>query len=123
MKRRFSAGIYLLASLPLAGCLGLGEAQEGPADLYAALGDDDVALAAATMQQGLENERQGGTATWQNPASGHRGSITPRDTFVSESGHFCRVYDEELAFADGRSGTIVNTACRDHSGRWIWLAG
>ncbi|MEZ5863000.1 MAG: hypothetical protein R3D25_02575 [Geminicoccaceae bacterium] len=123
MTRRPVTALLLVVSLPLAGCMGTGQAPDGPAALYTALGDDDVALAAATLQRSLESEPQGGTARWRNPASGNQGSITPRDTYVSDSGHFCRVYDEELTFADGRSGTIVNAACRGDSGRWVWLAG
>lgn len=125
MTRRASRLLpALLALLPLAACADLdGGFGAGSTALYAELDDTDVALAAGALQSGLETGAQGDSTPWRNSASGHAGSITPRATFVSDSGHFCRRYDERLDLADGRTGTIANIACRDDDGRWSWIAG
>jgi surface antigen len=78
-------------------------------------------MATAALQDGLETRPNHAALAWRNPLSGHAGSITPRATLVSDTGHFCRRYDEHLALADGRSTTLGNTACRDEGGRWIWV--
>lgn len=108
-------------ALFLGGCTGslLGGGDPG---LYAALDDTDLALATTTLQDSLESAPNGSTADWINPASGHRGSITPTATLVTDTGSFCRRYDEALMLADGRTTTLDNTACRDAEGRWIWIA-
>jgi len=112
------AGLCALAAVTLGGCAGslLGGADPS---LYRALAETDLALAEAAVQQGLETRPNGMTETWHNPATGQAGAITPRVTMVSDSGHFCRRYDEALALADGRRTTLVDTACRDATGKWI----
>jgi hypothetical protein len=79
-------------------------------------------LAAAAMQATLEQKPDGDSAGWENPTTGHRGSVRPTVTFVSDAGFFCRDYEEALSLADGRNATIMNTACRDTKGYWAWLA-
>jgi surface antigen len=108
-------------ALFLGGCTGslLGGGEPG---LYAALDDTDLALATAALQDGLETKPNGTSADWTNRASGHRGSITPKATLVTDTGSFCRRYDEALMLADGRTTTLDNMACRDAEGRWIWIA-
>jgi surface antigen len=93
----------------------------GDPKLYAALDDSDLALATSTLQVSLETAPNGATAGWDNAASGNRGSITPTATLVTDTGSFCRRYDEALMLADGRTTTLDNTACRDAEGRWIWI--
>lgn len=109
-----------LLGLALAGCATV-SGPAGDPTLYTALGDEDVALAAAALQESLETTANGTATAWQNAASGHAGSITPRETSIAEDGRFCRLYDERLELADGRSTTLAHTACRDPEGRWVWL--
>ena len=123
MSRRHTGLVAALigaVAVALGGCTGslLGG---GDPTLYEALGDADVAMATAALQDGLEARPNHAAETWRNPASGHAGSITPRATLVSDTGSFCRRYDEQLTLADGRSTTLGNTACRDEAGRWIWI--
>jgi surface antigen len=108
-------------TLFLGGCAGtlFGDGDPG---LYAALDDTDLALATSALQESLETAPNAATTDWFNPASGHQGSITPRATVVTDTGSFCRRYDEALTLADGQRTTLRNTACRDAEGRWVWIA-
>lgn len=120
MSHRPLAGLALLGAVALGGCTGslLGG---GDPSLYEVLDEADVALAASALQDGLEARANCATEAWHNAATGHGGSITPRATLVSDSGHFCRRYDEALTLADGRRTTLANTACRDATGKWVWV--
>ena len=89
--------------------------------LYEALGTDDIALAAAAMQDGLESHHEGDRVAWRNPASGHAGAIVVGRTFVDARGSFCRDYRETIVLSDGRLGEVDNTACRDEDGAWQWI--
>jgi surface antigen len=92
----------------------------GDAALYQSLADTDFQLASRTMQGTLESAPDGATRSWANDQTGHRGSLTPTRTYVSDSGSFCREYREELVVGD-RSGTFHHAACRDENARWVWL--
>jgi surface antigen len=111
----------LAIGLTLGGCTSILPGSTEPA-LYGQLSDADVALAATAMQDGLETLPNDQAVRWRNPQSGHGGIITPRVTLISDTGSFCRRYDEQLSLADGRTTTVENTACRDAAGRWVWLA-
>ena len=104
-------------ALPLAACAGLAA---GDPALYRGLAESDVALAARTVQETLEIAPDGDTRSWTNGQTGNRGQITPLRTYVSEDGHFCREYREELAVA-GDSGRYYHTACRGEAAGWAWL--
>jgi surface antigen len=89
-------------------------------ELYQSLSDSDVQLASRTMQSTLERAPDGATRSWVNEQTGHRGSLTPTRTYVSESGYFCREYREELVIG-ADSGSFHQNACRDENARWVWL--
>ena len=107
----------LAVALTLGACAGL---QGGDPGLYQALSDSDVRLASRTMQSALEQAPDGTTRSWVNELTGHRGSLTPTRTYVSESGQFCRDYREELVVGTA-SGSFSQRACRDDNARWVWL--
>jgi surface antigen len=107
----------LAIALSLGACTGLGGSD---AKLYQALSDSDVQLASRMMQNTLESAPDGATRSWVNERTGHRGSLTPTRTYVSESGYFCREYREELTVGT-QSGRFYQNACRDESARWVWL--
>ncbi|MDH3663276.1 MAG: RT0821/Lpp0805 family surface protein [Alphaproteobacteria bacterium] len=88
--------------------------------LYESLNDQDIRLAAATVQQSLETAPDQTTRTWSNSVSGRGGSVTPTRTYLSANGLFCRDYVEELTSEEGK-GSFHNTACRDDTERWTWL--
>ena len=87
--------------------------------LYDQLQDQDVRLAATTLQRSLEQGQNGETLTWRNAATGATGSITPRRTFLTSDGAYCRAYDETIVIGT-RSAQSQNTACRNPQGNWIW---
>jgi surface antigen len=103
--------------LPLGACAGL---TGGDPALYQSLADSDVQLASRTMHSTLERAPDGTTRSWANEQTGHRGSLTPTRTFVSDSGSFCREYREELVVGE-QSGSFYHAACRDENARWVWL--
>ena len=103
--------------LTLGACAGL---TGGDPALYQSLADSDVQLASRTMQSTLERAPDGSTRSWANEQTGHRGSLTPTRTYISDSGYFCREYREQLVVGE-QSGSFYNTACRDENARWVWL--
>jgi surface antigen len=107
----------LALALTLGACAGL---TGGDPALYQSLADSDVQLASRTMQGALESAPDGSTRSWVNEQTGHRGSLTPTRTYVSDSGHFCREYREELVVGE-QSGRFYHAACRDENARWVWL--
>jgi surface antigen len=109
--------LALAIVLPLGACGGLRGSD--PA-LYQSLADSDVQLASRTMQSTLERAPDGSTRSWANEQTGHQGSLTPTRTYISDSGHFCREYREELVVGE-RSGRFYHAACRDENARWVWL--
>ena len=94
--------------------------QGGDPGIYARLNDQDVQIAARLMQQTLEHAPDGTTRRWTNDATGHGGAVTPVRTYVTEDGHFCRDYREEIAAA-GTEGRFLHTACRTDDAAWVWL--
>ncbi len=106
-----------LAALQLSACAMFSGDQTR---IYGSLDDEDIRLAAATVQQSLETAPDQTTRSWSNPASGRRGSVTPTRTYLSANGLFCRDYVEEIAGKEEK-GSFQNTACRDESERWTWL--
>jgi surface antigen len=109
--------LALAVVLPLGACAGLTGSDPG---LYQSLADSDVQLASRTMQSALERAPDGSTRSWVNEQTGHRGSLTPTRTYISDSGSFCREYREELVVG-GQSGRFYHAACRDENARWVWL--
>ena len=89
-------------------------------DLRAALAPDDVRAAVGTMQRALETQPDGAALSWRNPRSGHRGSVRPVATFVSEVGQFCRRYQETLEVG-ADTATFDQEACRVSNGQWATL--
>ena len=58
------------------------------------------------------------TITWNNPESGHHGSITPiREGRNASTGGVCREYKQSI-FIDGQAQTAVGRACQNGDGTW-----
>jgi surface antigen len=108
-------------ALLLGACAAQGpnEAAADPS-LYGRLSDQDVALAAALLQDALETAPDGAAHAWTNQATGNSGRMTPMRSYLSEGGYFCRDYQEEL-LVGGQTGRFEHAACRDQAGLWIWL--
>ena len=73
--------------------------------------------AARTTQRTLEYEPTGRTGTWVNPDNGHSGTVTPRRSYESRGGRYCREYQTTVTI-DGRTESAYGTACRQRDGSW-----
>lgn len=58
------------------------------------------------------------TVSWNNPESGHSGSVTPiREGRQASTGNICRQYKQTIVI-DGRAEEAVGTACQNRDGTW-----
>ena len=85
-------------------------------NLYDALTEQDISLAARLLQRTLDHAPDGTTRRWINDQSGHSGAITPVRSYIASSGQFCRDYREGLSIGDNR-GDFFYSACRNND-RW-----
>lgn len=105
--------VSIAAVLGLAACAG---APGTDTDPYAALTENDVALAARLLQRTLDHAPDGTTRRWINDQSGHSGAITPVRSYIAESGQYCRDYREDISIGD-LNRDFHYSACRDED-RW-----
>ena len=77
----------------------------------------DRAYMGRATYSALENNRSGQTSRWDNPDSGHYGTITPQPAYSTSSGRPCREYTQTI-YIDGRSQQAHGTACRMPDGSW-----
>ena len=70
-----------------------------------------------TTQHALETAPQGQASTWNNPDTGHYGTVIPMRTFQQSDGSFCREYQQTVTIG-GRSQQAYGTACRQADGSW-----
>jgi surface antigen len=82
-----------------------------------ALDQRDKQMAAEAAQRAFENNRSGAATTWQNPDSGHSGSITPTRTYQGGGGEYCREYQQTVVIG-GEKQNSYGTACRRPDGTW-----
>ena len=82
-----------------------------------ALDQRDKQMAADAAQRAFENSQTGTSTTWQNPDSGHSGTITPTRTYQASGGQFCREYQQTVTVG-GESQEAYGTACRQPDGSW-----
>jgi surface antigen len=64
----------------------------------------------------LEYNQTGTASTWNNPDSGHYGSVTPLRTYKTAS-EDCREYEQHIII-NGQDQIGYGTACRQPDGRW-----
>ncbi len=76
----------------------------------------------ATTQSSLEEYPSGKAATWNNPDSGHWGTVTPTRTYVDGRGQNCREFEQTI-YIDGRPEKGVGEACRQPDGSWRIVEG
>ncbi|SLN59890.1 RT0821/Lpp0805 family surface protein [Oceanibacterium hippocampi] len=76
----------------------------------------DATYAAQAQQAALERYPSGETIEWQNPDSGHYGSVTPLRTYRSD-GRYCREYTQTV-WIGGRQSEAYGEACRQPDGSW-----
>ncbi len=71
----------------------------------------------STAQDSLESQPTGTTSSWNNPDSGHQGSITPTRTYQRDDGIYCRDFEQTIT-VDGKTQQATGTACRQSDGSW-----
>ncbi len=76
----------------------------------------------STTQSTLEDYPSGRSATWNNPDSGHWGTVTPTKTYVDGRGQNCREFEQTI-YIDGRPEKGVGEACRQPDGSWRIIEG
>ncbi len=60
----------------------------------------------------------GETVAWNNPESGHSGTVTPiRDGTNTQTGAYCREYQTTVTVG-GKTEEAYGTACRQPDGSW-----
>ena len=105
-------------SLILVSTLGTGVTLAAEVNPYLDLDFHTLQTARAAVQRALESRATGDRETWS--VSGvARGAVTPRRTWRSKSGHWCREFEEIVWLANGRTGTALGTRCRDANGKWL----
>jgi len=65
----------------------------------------------------LETGRSGQPVAWTNPDSGHSGTIVPQPAYQSNTGQYCREYQQTVQVG-GQSQQAYGTACRQPDGSW-----
>ncbi|MEZ5666723.1 MAG: RT0821/Lpp0805 family surface protein [Alphaproteobacteria bacterium] len=69
------------------------------------------------IQLALETRASGESESWQNPATGMHGTVTPLRTYQSAIGIYCREYEVSV-MRDGSGEASRDAACRDSDGQW-----
>ena len=59
----------------------------------------------------------GETITWNNPNNNHSGSITPTRDGYTESGNYCREFNQTVTIG-GKTQDAYGIACRQPDGTW-----
>ncbi len=77
---------------------------------------DRLAMQQST-QDALEKNKSGTRSTWRNPDSGNRGTVTPTRTYRTDSGQYCREYQQTITVG-GKTEQGYGRACRQPDGSW-----
>ncbi len=81
------------------------------------LDQTDQLYARSAEYHALEYAPSGSQTSWQNPDSGHSGSIIPTRTYETASGDYCREFQQQAAIG-GHIEEVYGTACRQPDGQW-----
>ncbi len=81
------------------------------------LDERDKRMAREAEQRALETSPSGRSVAWQNPDSGHAGTVTPVRTYQTANGSYCRDYQTTVTI-DGKQERATGTACRQPDGTW-----
>ena len=77
----------------------------------------DQLYASRASYEALEYAPAGDPIAWENPDSGHYGSVTPIRTWQAPSGEYCREFQQQAAIG-GEIQAVYGTACRQADGQW-----
>lgn len=85
-------------------------------EIGASLDNADRAYANQANQQAI-NAPIGETVSWNNPETGNYGYITPTRDGTSNSGRYCREYQQTVVVG-GKQQSAYGQACRQPDGSW-----
>lgn len=97
----------------LGGLLGAGIGNSVGASLDRA----DMQYYSTAQQKALETAQPGQSLPWNNPQSGHGGTIIPSAPYQNETGQYCREFTHKINVG-GKTETGYGTACRQPDGSW-----
>ena len=108
-------GLALAASLALLLIGGLAGYHLGGE--HTSRGSSDEIARLQAFSHGVDQALSGTTVTWRNPDSGNHGTLMPVRTFQTESGQYCREF-EETRMIYGERQLESGIACRRDDGVW-----
>jgi hypothetical protein len=78
----------------------------------------DWPIARLALASALDPQGAGAMVSWENPASGARGAITPVGAIYVADGQTCRAF---LADIGGKAPArrVQGRGCRDANGQWV----
>ncbi|MCP5152237.1 MAG: glycine zipper 2TM domain-containing protein [Ectothiorhodospiraceae bacterium] len=79
--------------------------------------DVDRMKHAQAANSAFESAPTGTSSTWNNPDTGHYGSVTPTRTYQQTDGTYCREFTQTIDVG-GRTEQGYGTACRQDDGSW-----
>ena len=77
----------------------------------------DQLYAAQAYDEAIDASPTGTTTSWANPDSGNSGTYTPTQTYQTESGQYCREFQQTITVG-GETQDAYGTACRQPDGTW-----
>ena len=79
--------------------------------------EHDLAIARAAVGELLSRGGKDGSAPWENPRTGARGTITPVASAYSQDGRTCQDFLASYV-RDGAESWMQGEACRINQGKW-----
>lgn len=86
-------------------------------NLFRDLDYPSLEAARNAVQSALEGRAQGEAERWSVRGVA-KGAVVPIRTWKSQSGHWCREFEETLQLSDGREQKTRAVRCRSSDGRW-----
>lgn len=114
---RTSRFVYLLQLLCLLLCCGPAQAFVLWSEALPPLTRSDVAII-NKLTNGLELQEPGTTWRWENPETGHAGSVTLIKAFQSE-GMNCRILKHHVEAGTDEPWVSEFTTCLNAEGHWV----
>jgi len=81
------------------------------------LDEVDQMMAVKSQQNALEHGPSNKPMRWKNPDTGNQGAITPKPAYQTETGQFCREFQQDVTVG-GKTEEAYGKACRQPDGSW-----
>ena len=77
----------------------------------------DQHVAGQAVAEVLEKQISGTKVSWRNPETGSHGTVMPVQTWRTQSGRYCREF-EETTTVESQTSVEYGIACRGEDGKW-----